>query len=479
MRKKLSDPAETFTVPQRWVVAIATAIVAATRLLALARGPWDWDEMLFLLGLRDYDVALHHPHPPGFPLFMLAARSLVELGVEPFRALQAINLAAAIAIVPAMMFLGRQLRLSFAANLAAAILFSFLPNVWFFGGTGFSDVPAIVLAAWAAGLLLQGSRSPGALVAGALLLAIAAGFRPQNLLVGFVPFLIAAWHQWRVRRVGSILAAVSVLAVVVVASYAGAVAATGDWGSYRDSVLAHQRYLREVDSFLSPVRPSLLRVADDFFVRPFRFSPVNVTMTVLAVVALVLAWFRRRTGVLIAAAAFGPFWIVAWLTLDFHSASRFSIGYMPLLAILCSDAVMQTTSLARNERVSLSAGAIVIAILTGAMIVWAWPAISIARRELSPPMQALAYVQQAAGPGTTIYVQKRMRPFSEYFLESSKLVHLEDALPPAISEPALYLREGVTGAPEGRTFSWPRNSLWNIARRRYFTVAVVPVGGGR
>ena len=48
-----------------------------------------------------------------------------------------------------------------------------------------------------------------------------------------------------------------------------------------------------------------------------------------------------------------------------------------------------------------------------------------------------------------------------------------------MSEPALYLREGVSGAPGGRTFSWPRSSLWNIARRRYFTVAVVPVAEGR
>jgi hypothetical protein len=476
---RLSNPVETFTTPQRRAVAIATVIVAATRLLALARGPWDWDEMLFLLASRDYDVALHHPHPPGFPLFMLTARALVELGVEPFRALQMINLVAAMAIVPVMIFLGRELRLSFGTNLAAAILFSFLPNVWFFGGTGFSDVVSIVLAVAAVALLLRGSRSPGALVGGALVLAIAAGFRPQNLLVGLVPLLIAAWHQWRARRIWSIFAAAAVLSVVVVGSYAGAVAATGDWGRYRDSVIAHQRYLSEVDSFLSPIRPSLLRVADDFFVRPFRFSPVNVAMTVLAVAALVLGFVRRRTPVIIAAATFGPFWIVAWLTLDFHSASRFSIGYMPLLAILCSDAAMQAAAPARNEKLSRAIGALLVAILTGAMVVWAWPAVSIARQELSPPMQALAYIQEAAGRDTTIYVQKRMRPFSEYYLTNSKLVHLEDALPSAVSEPALYLREGVSGAPGGRTFSWPRGSLWNIARRRYFTVAVVPAGEGR
>ncbi len=36
----------------------ATLIAAATRVWGLARSPWDWDEMLFSLALRHYDVAL-------------------------------------------------------------------------------------------------------------------------------------------------------------------------------------------------------------------------------------------------------------------------------------------------------------------------------------------------------------------------------------------------------------------------------------
>lgn len=471
----LSIPPEPMTRAERTAVMVAASVVALTRLLAVARGPWDWDEMLFLLGLRDYDVALHHPHPPGFPLFMLLARALVSLGIEPFRSLQAINLAAAVVIVPAMIFLGRELRLPFGTNLGGAILFAFFPNVWFFGGTGFSDVAAIVLAVVAIAMVLRGARSSNAFIGGAFLLALAAGVRPQNLLVGLLPFLISAWYRWRARRVGVVIAATVIIGVVVAVSYAGAIAATGEWSRYRDAVLAHQRYLAEVDSFMSPTRPSLLRIADDFFVRPFRISPVNVALTALAVISLVTAAWRRRWSVLAAAGAFGPFWILAWLTLDFHSASRFSIGYMPLLAILVADAVTQIASVTRGEKGRRLITAGMIAGLAGSMAFWAWPGISLVRQELSPPMQAMNHLRAIAGPDVTIHVQKRMRPFAEYFLGDLRLAHVEEGPPPATTAPSLYLREGVSGVPDAKTFAWPRDPLWNIARRRYFAVAVVPL----
>ena len=52
-----------------WIVLL---ICAASRFLAIARSLWDWDEALFSLGMRSYDVASHHPHPPGFPVYIAA-----------------------------------------------------------------------------------------------------------------------------------------------------------------------------------------------------------------------------------------------------------------------------------------------------------------------------------------------------------------------------------------------------------------------
>lgn len=90
-------------------------------------------------------------------------------------------------------------------------------------------------------------------------------------------------------------------------------------------------------------------------------------------------------------------------------------------------------------------------------------------------MQAMAYLRATARADATLYVQKRMRPFAEYFLGDFRLAHLEEGPPPESAAPSLYLREGVSGVPDAQTFAWPRDPLWNIARRRYFAVAVVPL----
>ena len=189
----LLAPPDPMTTRQKRALVAATLITAVTRVWGLARSPWGWDEILCSLALRHYDVALHHPHPPGFPLFIAAAKLFTLLGVAGFRALEAVNLAAGVLLVPAMVFVCRELRLGFRTSFIAAVLLAFFPNVWFFGETGFSDVPSVVLVVFACGLLLRGCRSDSAFVGGAIALACAGAMRPQTLLIGCPPAMIGAW----------------------------------------------------------------------------------------------------------------------------------------------------------------------------------------------------------------------------------------------------------------------------------------------
>jgi hypothetical protein len=119
-----------------------------SRIWARSRTLWDWDEALFAIAVRSYDVTLHHPHPPGFPLYI----------------------AMAIALFPLLLWFALELRFPFRTAYLGSLLFVFFPNVWFFGGTAFRDIPAL-----------------------ALLLGLAAAIRPQSLVVGCAPALYASW----------------------------------------------------------------------------------------------------------------------------------------------------------------------------------------------------------------------------------------------------------------------------------------------
>jgi len=429
--------AEPLTRGERIAFRACALFAAVMRWPAKSLTLWDWDEALFALALRDFDVTAYHPHPPGFPLFIAAAK-LVPL--DGFHALQAVVIVSSLFVFPAMFFLARSLRASGTIAIGAGLLLAFFPNVWFYGGTALSDVPSMVLAVTACALLLRGN-----VIAGAIVLGIAAGFRPQNLLIGFVPFAIAFWQRKRAGVVGALL-----LAVIVGATYGTAASLSGGWSAYRDVLASHEAYIRNTDSFLAPRHPGLLRVADDFFFRPYRALPVNVVVTLLAAIAIV----RRRFWMAIA--IFGPFCIFAWLFLDFHSSSRFSIAYMPMLAMLAS------AGIPRRAHAPLLGG------VTALMIVWTWPALRVLHTTVSPPVAAIQ-----ALPAGTLYVDERLAPHAELLLPKRERFLVKVAPPFVEDAGAVLLREGSSAASGARNFSRERDRLEGIARKRYFETSIV------
>src|SRR3954469_25761870 len=54
-----------------WPAFLLAALFVATHLPFLPQSLEDIDSMNFALGLRHFDPALHQPHPPGYPVYML------------------------------------------------------------------------------------------------------------------------------------------------------------------------------------------------------------------------------------------------------------------------------------------------------------------------------------------------------------------------------------------------------------------------
>jgi hypothetical protein len=461
-------PVDQLTASQWFILGIVTAAAAVSRWFAVTRSPWDWDEILFALGLRDYNVALHHPHPPGFPLYIGTAKVLMILGLDDFHALQMTNIVAAVAIVPVMFFLCRELRLRFSTSISAASLLAFFPNVWFYGGTAFSDVSSMTLVVLSLALLLRGCRGSHSYLLGVLVLAVAAGYRPQNLLIGAPMFLLSS--TCAARRTLRLIAAALILIVVAGGGYAAAAGLTG-WTAYGGALKTHQQYIASVDSFRSPTRPPLWRIFDDFFIHPYRAPAINIVVSLLAAVSVVSALARTRFHIVMALAAFGPFCLFAWLTLDHFSASRFSIGYAPFIAILAADGL---SILARRPMIEeLLLGAIVFI-----MVSWTWPALREVHATLAPPIAAIEWIRTHINRSTSaIYVQSDMKPYAERYLADYRVSETEDAPLLALQtlRPGVFLKEGASNTRQSQNFTRPRRRLDRLARQRYFEVSVQPI----
>ena len=455
---------------QKAIFWAAAVLCAASRFAAVSRSLWDWDEALFSLGMRSYDVASHHPHPPGFPVYIGAAKLVALFGVSDFHALQALNVAASVVLFPGMFLLARELRLSFTTSVVAAGLFAFFPNVWFFGGTAFSDVVSITLVVWAAALLFRGCRDSGAYLAGALLLALSIGIRPQNLLVGLFPAAVSTWVRAR-RSPRDVLFALLIGATVVGASYAAAVRLTG-FDRYMSAMHAHSDYITTVDSFRSPERPPLWRLIDRFFFKQYQNPALSIIATLFVLVSIVNAVRTHNRAMLANALTFGPFAISAWLMLDRFSISRFSIGYQPMFALFAADGIARVM---RNRKFEALAGALLVA----AFAVWTWPALTVVRTTVSPPVlgveAARAHIDSKRDE---LFVAFGMTPFIDDLLPNVPYTVLLDdrALPLKTPDRPAYLLAEIEQPPWGGwIFERPHGHLWDIARRHYFGVGLEPI----
>jgi hypothetical protein len=467
----------TLDASQRRLFLVLAVVTALTRLWALSRSWWDWDEALFCSALRLYNVASHHPHPPGFPLYIGMARIIRGIVSDDFHALQSVNFLAAVSLFPAVFLLARRCSLSFRISISSALLAAFIPTMWLFGGTGFSDVPSVVLVVIASASLLKGKSSRGHYFLGTVLLAIAIGFRPQNLVVGLAPGIFATWFRWKERKRDVVLAAIAGL-VIVGGAYGAAAVLTGP-RDYFDAVQVHRLYITRNDSWLSPGRPPLTNVALNFFLRCYGAGRKgDFLLALLSTAGLFLLLFRQPKFSRILLLMFGPLAVLAWLYLDHLSAARFSIGYMPLLAILIACGIDPLASV--MARLFPSGSALPLVLVLGGLCRAAIPGIAIVRSTPSPPAAAMVWARQHLDPRTTtLYATHGMIPFVEYALPGYHVRHVSDErsvplLDERRSAGAFLVQEGASGG-NGVDFARPRGPLWDIVRHRYFEVSIVPL----
>lgn len=460
-----STPPEALSSRQKVIVAALTVIAAATRFVALSRAPWEWDEILFAAAVRDYDVALHHPHPPGSPLFIVMAKLIALTGVSDFHALQAVVVAGALLLFPLTFALGRELRLGFAASAGGGLIVAFAPNVWYYGGTAFSDVPALALVLGSSVLLLRGVREQRSWLAGCVLLGAAVAFRPQLVLVPAVPLAIAASSLVHARR-RAVIGGVALATLVVAVSYTGAVVASSSATEYIEVVREQQAYVSRVDSFRNPTRPSLASLSRRFFKLTRGAGPLDMAIPLLAAAGALAALLRRNRGALVLVAMFSPLALFSWLMLDLNAVSRYVVGYAPLFALLASYALASTV---RRDDVVLVWCAAIAALFA----VSAWDSLRVVRSE-NPPLLAAVQWVDAAGTDAKIYTTPAVIPFADYYLERAEIV---DLTRDRVGDDGYLLVDALSAEPCSRNFVRSRERLADIGRARYFEASVTPSAG--
>lgn len=457
---------------QRIVLTVLTAVVAASRPVPLSRTPWDWDEVLFSLAVGHYDVALHQPHPAGFPLFVLLARIARVFVDDNFAALQVVSVLASMCVFPVAYWLARAFRFDFIASVSTALLLSFLPNVWFYGGTAFSDLLAMVLFLAAIAAYLSAGQDARRYLLASLLFTAALLVRPQNALVVVFPWTFATVRLVRAKKLRAAIGGTCAVVLLVAIGYGIAAYLTG-FEKYAETVAFQAGFVKRADSIAAGThRPPFLqglRMQLD----PYEAGKASIVINVLAAIAIVLG---RRKVVAEVLLTFAPFFVFTLLAANPIGASRLSLTYMAGIVLLTVEGV---TALARFvPRAHVAAHAVALAILLGRLIPWVLPAFDSPRDTASPPVAAAMWLERHAPRDATIFVAHGIWPWARYYVHGRPLVLVENEIE-IVRHPdggkGWYIAMGVTEGNGATAFVRERDRIWNIVTKRNFEAYVRPV----
>ena len=437
----------------------------------MASSPWDWDEVQFMAGVRDFNVMQHQPHPAGFPVYILLANAVQLFGLSDFRSLQVVTFFAACALFPLLFFISRELGLEFRTSYLAALLFVFLPNVWYFGGTIFSDITGTALNLAAILLLLRGRGDGRLFLAGCAMVGFALGVRPHGGFILLPPLLLATWYQRRAFT--RILAGALITAVIAGAAYIGAAYASGSPQRYVDSVRHFQKWVHDVDTIANPGRTPLRTLAVDFFLRPMGANRLSMVVAALSLLAVILTTVQRRWGIVIASITFAPYMVFAWLMHDPVGFRRYSVAYVAVYALLATFTLERLT--AGLGRLAPIGHAIAVAVIVGCYAWWTTPALVEVRSSIAPTHAASTYVQKLVPKGQRVWVDDSMGPWGMYYLHDRALVRVGSPAEITGRSSEYFLTEGMMLEPGARVYRRARARVSEIHPERHFEASVAPL----
>jgi hypothetical protein len=297
--------------PPQLAAGVAAALCLALHLPFLPPALEDLDSINFALGVRHFDVAQHQPHPPGYPLYIAAAKAVNQVVMPEVRALSLLSvIAGALALAGLFWFFseldsgGEDPVVTGLAAVCAAVS----PLFWITAARPLSDVPGLA-ATIAIQALVLSARTPRRLAAAAMAAAFAAGIRSQVVwltlpLLLFAVVRLRASLGWPAR--GRILLAYGIGGLLW---FVPLIVISGGPARYL-SALFNQgaEDLTGVKMLATTPTPGQLITAfDTGFLAPWGPPAFGWTMVALAAAGLVVTWRRTRHVAIVLLVTFGPY----------------------------------------------------------------------------------------------------------------------------------------------------------------------------
>jgi hypothetical protein len=399
---------------QRLTGGVLGALFLALHLPFLPPSLEDLDSINFALGVRDYDVSQHQPHPPGYPLFIAAAKLIHALGLSEVHALSLLGVIAGALCVVALMRLFALLdehRLDGTSTWLAVLLVAVCPLFWFTAARPLSDMTGLAASVGVQALLLASTSVVGVAI-GAFLAAFAAGIRSQvvwltlPLLVFVVVTASVARKNGRGRVAGVAFLAYAAgglaWAIPLVVVSGGPAAYLRVFYSQGAEDLTGVAMLAT-----TPTVRQLVTAFEYHLVAPWGQWPIAAAALTLAVIGFAWLAVRERRTLVILLVGFGPY-----LAFDLLFQETITTRYaLPLVVPIGYLAVRGAALLPRQ----LTVVAVLVLVVASAYVsdrtMYGFSTMEAPAFRLLGDMEAAAHPDGAALPTTPVLAMHRR----EYF----------------------------------------------------------------
>jgi hypothetical protein len=460
-----------------WREALGAIVVLVSRILTAPRTPWENDEFLFAEAVRNFDPSRYHPHPPGFPLYVIIGKVFNAIVHDPWRALIVFSIVAApIGFVA----IGRAFRNWIDdpdLAICGALLYYFSASMLVHGTLALSDGPAMMFVGLAL-FCISGKHDDeherNAIAIG-IWTSAAIGTRPQ-LLIPIAPMLIVALLEMRTMRQRA--ACVIAFAILSLMWFLPLADAAGGLEALRVYEAKQAHYVALHDASMSRGALSMAGVAGHFVLHPW--GSKYVTLPLFACALLGIAAFARillrdrwRSTLLPFAVFVAVQFAFELGWMDPADAARYSLPIMILIALLAS---LGLGAIRRSAKFAAAPQGIT-AVLIIATFVYAWPIIGQRTKVASPPAAAAAYANANLPANSVIGYDIALKPHAEYLLSRFRVLPMEKAIAAFYDHPEVplyFFANGASTDKEAHVFAWPASDAYGkLTRNVYRQVTLI------
>ncbi len=356
-------------------------ITILSRLPYRTRMLYNWDAVQFALALREYDIAKHQPHPPGYILYVLMGRLLNAWLHDPNAAYVTLAVAFSGLTTFTVYFLARAIYDRGTAMVAATLL-AVSPLFWFYGSVGLTYAGEALAAstfAYFAYRALDGQ--PGRAELAGLWLGLIGGIRQPALIVLFPLWLVTTIRGPRPAR--SLGRGLVLMVAAASTWFVPMIWLTGGLERYL------QFCVQLATSMVEPTTVGATTLEGTLAQARYVLESVVVGLGPLAFAALAIPLYIRRGGW-----GRAEWFLLGWTvppalvyTLVHFGQAGYVLTFLPALVILLARVLLVTVSdyarlagHARTRRLLPVAVVLLIVLVDGSFFVSARPA----PRELRP-----------------------------------------------------------------------------------------------